>query len=95
MFQAIDVSRIGRKSGLCHTRRAPSCNSRNGWRAAAGGRVGSFKPTSNSTALIDSIAASTKALDAPVHDTKAPANAGPAANAVLRASSNRPLACAN
>ena len=51
-------------------------------------------PRKQSTANTDNMPDNTNAADAPVHAIKAPARAGPAANAALRASSRRPLACA-
>jgi hypothetical protein len=58
------------------------------------GRAGSVMPRKHNTAATDNMPDSTKAADAPVHAIKAPAKAGPAANAALRANSKRPLACA-
>ena len=92
MFQATAVSRIGRSSACCQTSCAPSRSSSNGWRGVAGVRTGSCKRSSSITAAPDNIAARTKAAGAPAHATSAPASAGPAAKAALRASSSRLLA---
>ena len=59
------------------------------------GRAGSVMPRRNNTAATDNMPDSTKAAGAPVQAISAPANAGPAAKAALRASSKRPLARAS
>ena len=57
-------------------------------------RTGSVKPNNSATADTDSMAANTKAAEAPAHETSAPASAGPAVKAMLRANSSLPLASA-
>jgi hypothetical protein len=69
-------------------------SSNRGWRGGKGALPGSKIPRKNSTATTDNIPDNTNAAEAPVHAIKAPANAGPAANAELRANSSRPLALA-
>jgi hypothetical protein len=92
IFQAMDVNMMGRKKSLCQTHCAPSLSSNKGWRGGKGARTGSKMPRKKSTAATDNIPDNTKAAEAPVHAIKAPAKAGPAANAELRANSSRPFA---
>ena len=95
MFQATEQNTMGLSKSLCHTHLAPSCNSSKGCRAGMAARAGSVMPRKHNTAATDNMPESTKAAGAPVQAISAPAKAGPAAKAALRASSKRPLARAS
>ena len=85
---------MGRSKSLAHTKRAPSASSCITLRGAALARAGSGTWINNKSAAADNMLAKTNAALAPAQDTKAPARAGPAAKATLRANSRRPLAAA-
>ena len=88
----MEVNIIGRRYGWAQTKCAPSFNSNHGCLGATAARGGSAILLRNKTAFKDKIRLKTNEVEAPAHAINAPANAGPAAKAMLRANSKRPLA---
>src|SRR5919109_744700 len=76
------VMKIGRSNGWPNTKPAPSRISRTTSRSTARAHTGSRRPESRNTAHIDSAVATPNASEPPVQPTRAPATAGPPANAI-------------